>query len=133
MVNVEGEITYANESAGKILEVYKDKITGNYYNDRKWKQIDERGNPYPLEELPLAVTLREKTEVHNLIHGIVAPDGETKWLSVNSAPLLDVKGELTGAIASFRDMTEQKHVEEKLHISDTYYRNVLQFLPVVMY
>ena len=60
-VNVQGEITYANTAAGRILGVYKDEITGSYYNDRKWSQIDERGNPYPVEDLPLAVALREKT------------------------------------------------------------------------
>ncbi|MFW5769429.1 MAG: PAS domain S-box protein, partial [Spirochaetota bacterium] len=130
MVNVEGEITYANEAAGRILEVYENKITGSYYNDRKWRQIDERGNPYPLEELPLALTLRDKREVHNLVHGIVAPDGETKWLSVNSAPLLDADGELTGAVASFRDISEQKRMETALRESEAYYRNVLGFLPV---
>jgi PAS domain S-box-containing protein len=130
MVNVEGEITYANDAAGKILEVYKDKITGSYYNDRKWKQIDEGGNPYPLEELPLALTLTDKREVHNLVHGIVAPDGETKWLSVNSAPLLYADGEMSGAIASFRNISEQKSMETALRESEAYYRNVLQFLPV---
>ncbi len=114
MVNAEGEITYANEAAGRILEVYKNTITGSYYNDRKWRQIDEQGNPYPLEELPLALTLRDRREVHDLVHGIVAPGGETKWLSVNSAPLLDEDGKLTGAIASFRDITERRQAEQTL-------------------
>jgi PAS domain S-box-containing protein len=113
-VNVQGEITYANTAAGRILGVYKDEITGSYYNDRKWSQIDERGNPYPVEDLPLAVALREKREVYDLVHGIVAPDGEKKWLSVNSAPLLDADGELTGAIASFRDISNRIEIEEDL-------------------
>jgi PAS domain S-box-containing protein len=123
-VNVEGEITYANEAAGRILEVYQDKITGSYYNDRKWRQIDEDGNPYPLEALPLAVALREKREVFDLVHGIVAPDGETKWLSVNSAPLFDAEGGLSGAIASFRDISEKKQMERALRESEEQFRSI---------
>ncbi len=114
VVDLEGQITYANQSAERILEIYRDEIVGRYYNEREWRQIDEEGNPYPLAQLPLAVALREGREVQDLEHGILAPDGTAKWLSVNAAPLLDEQGQIYGAVASFRDTTERKQAEELL-------------------
>lgn len=113
-VNVEGEITYANPAAERILEVHKNKILGRYYQERSWHQIDEDGAPYPPERLPLALALTQRREVEGNEHGIEAPNGERKWLSVNAAPLIDETGELYGAIASFRDITEHKRAEAKL-------------------
>jgi light-regulated signal transduction histidine kinase (bacteriophytochrome) len=51
--------------------------------------------------------------VKGLEHAIIAQSGETKWLSVNAAPIVDQDGQLTGAIASFRDITDQKGTEER--------------------
>jgi PAS domain S-box-containing protein len=56
--------------------------------------------------------------VEGVEHGIVAPDGTTRWLSVNAAPLFDEKGQMHGAVASFRDITERKRVEESLRVKD---------------
>ncbi len=117
-VNPEGEITYANDAAERILEIYKDKILGRYYYEREWRQIDDQGDPYPPEQLPLALALQERRAVENLEHGIVAFNGETKWLSVNAAPMLDENGHLYGAVASFRDITERRRMEESLQIRD---------------
>jgi PAS domain S-box-containing protein len=112
-VDLEGRITYANLAAERILEVHKDKIQRRYYNQRKWQQINENGDPFPLDQLPLALALGQKREVRGLEHGIQAPNGQIKWLSVNAAPLLDESGQLYGAIASFRDITAQKKAESQ--------------------
>jgi PAS domain S-box-containing protein len=114
MVDLAGEITYANRAAEHILEIHKDDITGRYYYEQEWRPIDEHGEPYPPEQLPLSIALREQHEVDGLEHGVVAPDGEVKWLSVNAAPLLDERGQLCGAITSFRDITPRRRAEDAL-------------------
>jgi len=113
-VNQKGEIIYANPAAERILEVRLDDILGRYYCEREWRQIDEAGDPYPPERLPLAVALEQQREVRGLEHGIEAPSGERKWLSVNAAPLLDEDGRLYGAVASFRDVTEAKRAQKQI-------------------
>ncbi|MBN1814128.1 MAG: PAS domain S-box protein, partial [Anaerolineae bacterium] len=55
----------------------------------------------------------QRRQVEGVEHGIRALNGETKWLSVNAAPLLDEHGQLHGAVASFRDVTERKLAEER--------------------
>lgn len=115
MVTVDpaGQIIYFNQSAVNILGIGKD-ILGKFYDSREWKQIDEYGNLYPADKLPLAIVLKEKRVVHDVQHQIVAKDGESKWLSVNAAPLFDSSGELFGGIASFRDITKLKESEDKV-------------------
>ncbi|MCF7948605.1 MAG: PAS domain S-box protein [Spirochaetia bacterium] len=126
-VDAEGRIIYANETAERILGLHEDSVTGSYYSDRKFHQIDADGEPFPVEQLPLAVTLRERREVHGLVHGIVAPDGETRWLSVNTAALED------GAIASFREISEQRENANRLAASEKKYRDLAESVGAVLW
>jgi PAS domain S-box-containing protein len=112
-VDVDGRINYSNPAAERILNIGKD-ILGKYYQSREWRQIDENGEPYPQEKLPLSIALTERRAVTNLEHLIIASDGETKWLSVNAAPLFDEDGVFFGGIASFRDITGRKKSEEQI-------------------
>jgi PAS domain S-box-containing protein len=114
MVTTEGKIIFANHAAETILGIKKDEIEGKYYNSREWKQLDEFDNPYPLDQLPLAIAMREQRPVEAIKHAIVSPEGEKKWLTVNAAPLFDEEGNLYGAIAGFQDSTHRKQIEQQL-------------------
>jgi PAS domain S-box-containing protein len=111
IVDLSGQIVYANRAAETILEITKDGLLGKYLSSREWRQIDEHGNPYPTERLPLTIALKEAREVEKVEHPVINPDGQIKWLSINSAPLFDENHKLYGAVASFRDITEQKRAE----------------------
>jgi hypothetical protein len=113
-VDVEGQITFANPAAERILEIARDEIQGRYYQEHEWQQIDEQGNPFSPDLLPLAQALSKRRSVEGIEHGIQTADGRTKWLSVNAAPLVRDDGEAYGAVASFRDVTERKQAEQAL-------------------
>ena len=126
MVDPQGQITDANPAAERILGLSKDQITDKYYDARDWRQIDEQGNPYPRDQLPVAVALRERREVERLEHGILSPDGTWKWLSVNAAPVFDEIGRLFGVIANFRDVSIRKRAEIDLRKSNELVTNILE-------
>ena len=111
VVNIKGEIIYANRQAAQILKLKMDDMLGTYFYAEKWGSIDENGNPFPKEKLPLYQALTLKTKVPELEHGLLHEDGSETWLSINAAPLYDRKKTLMGAVATFRDITEQKEME----------------------
>jgi PAS domain S-box-containing protein len=114
VVDPEGRITYANPAAIRILELKYEEALERYYDEEGWQQIDAAGEPFPRDRLPLAIALRDLHPVAGVEHGIISPTGERKWLSVNAAPLFDEQGELYGAVASFRDVTERQRAEQAL-------------------
>lgn len=111
-IDLNGQIEYSNASAQEILDIGHDDISGKFYQSRQWHQVDSEGNPYPLDQLPLATVLQKQCKVSNVEHGIIASNGDWKWLSVNAAPIFDDEGHLSGAIASFRDITKQRLAEK---------------------
>ncbi len=114
VVDVNGDITYANQTAADILSLESEEIEHRYFASKDWRQVDEAGNLYPEDKLPLAIALREKKQAISVEHGILAPGEKLKWLNVNAAPLFDYKGTLIGAVASFLDVTERKQSEQSL-------------------
>lgn len=113
-VTLQGEIIYVNKGASKILDIEKSEIEKRYFNAKEWILIDASGNPYPLDQLPLTITMREKKEVGPIEHGIINESGVKKWLSVHAVPLFDKDNNMYGAVASFRDITERHEFQNKL-------------------
>ncbi len=135
MTDPTGQIIYANRGADRILNVRRDDLLSTYYYSRAWRQVDEHGQPYPHERLPLAIALGERRSVESLEHGIIASNGEWKWLSVNAVPLIDADGQLYGAAATFRDMTARKRMETELRETRDYLENLLNYAnaPIIVW
>ena len=110
-VNLLGEIVYANHSAQRILNTKKSEITGKFFFSTHWKQMDEKGNVIPPENLPLAIALRNQSEVGPIEHKLQDEKGNWKWVSVYAAPLFNCEKKIYGAVATFREITKQKQVE----------------------
>jgi PAS domain S-box-containing protein len=71
------------------------------------------GTLLPLAQSPIAEVLRTGIPVFNTEVFIERPDGSRLPVVVNFAPLRSAEGEITGAIASFVDITERKRAEEQ--------------------
>jgi len=112
-VDCSGKINYCNKGAEQILGVGKN-ILGKYHQGGDWIYFDEKGEPYPGDQLPLSIVLRDRSTVTGIELKIVKQNGEMKYLSMNAAPLIDETGKLLGGIASFRDVTGSKLAEENI-------------------
>jgi signal transduction histidine kinase/PAS domain-containing protein len=83
---------------------------------RLLQPCDAQGNPIPLERMPVARFLRGETltSEQGMEYFITALDGREVALSVTGAPLPNGDGQIIGAVAVFRDVTERKRLEREL-------------------
>jgi PAS domain S-box-containing protein len=102
-----GAITDANPAACTILGLTLDEMQGRSSMDPRWRAIREDGTDLPGAEHPAMITLETGNPVTGAIMGIELPDGERRWLRVNSRPLVDDRTvERRGVITTFADVTE---------------------------
>lgn len=106
-VSAAGVIEYANAAAERVLGLRREGIEGRFATDESWERILADGRPMPLDQVPVAIVLRERRQVLGVEHGLRRGDGVTRWLRVNAAPVFGMAGELEGVVAEFTDVTEE--------------------------
>ncbi|WP_436926411.1 bacterio-opsin activator domain-containing protein [Halosimplex amylolyticum] len=124
VVDPSGDISFANERAEKTLGLERDEITSRTYRQREWHITYDDGTPVPVEEHPVTRVLETGEPDYGFEHWIELPDGTERWLSSNSAPVLDGDGTVEYVVVGFEDATSLKEREDKL-TSDQ--RRVLDF------
>ena len=110
-INTEGYFMHINEVACRLLRTTEEQLIGMSALENDWPKVDEQGNPLSLDQIPLAIALRENRPVRGFECGLQFDD-RTVWLSVHAAPLYNDLKEQTGAVAYLIDIT-QKKINEK--------------------
>jgi len=99
---------FANPALGKILGVPVDQLIG-----RSWKEFlceDQR----KILDQQLQLRKAGKKSIYEV--EVTAADGETRQVRIEATPKLDAAGHYCGTFAVFRDITERKRTEAKLHL-----------------
>lgn len=115
LVDREGQLTFANARAEEILGLSRDALTQRTYNAPEWRITDYEGGPFPQEELPFNQVMAQGEPVYDVRHAIEHPDGHRSLLSINSAPLRDASGQITGMVSTIEDVTERVQEERRRH------------------
>jgi PAS domain S-box-containing protein len=85
-----------DEIVGKTdFDIYPRELAAGYYADEQ--EVIRSGQPL--------VNREERT---------IDPEGKTRWLLTTKVPLRDDQGNVVGIVGVNRDITERKHMEEKL-------------------
>lgn len=113
--DIDGYLELYNEAAvvlwGRVPEIGIDKWCG------AWKVTDTQGNEIPLEDCAMGVVVREGRVVKMDII-IERPDGTKRWIIPNPQPIYNSEGQITGAINTLIDITEQIQAREKIRLSE---------------
>ena len=87
------------------------------------------GTLLPHDQSPVLDALRTGVPAHNVEVFIERPDGSRLPVLVNFAAIKNARGEVTGAITSFIDITERKRAEEELRLAEKRLRFVMDSMP----
>ncbi|RZM14236.1 MAG: PAS domain-containing protein, partial [Pedobacter sp.] len=110
IVDSQGQPTYANGMAQKILDASVNELQDRAYNDQKWKNLHLDGRVLPEEDHPVMVMLNTGLAVYDQEIGIQKPDGEIFYITINAAPLFDNQSVLTGGVCTFMDTTNRRRL-----------------------
>jgi PAS domain S-box-containing protein len=113
--SADGEITYANKVAERILAFPAKEITEKTSEDPAWQMVLEDGTPVPAEDHPSMITLRTGTPMRNEVRGLFADDPEkTRWLLINTEPVFREESETPAdVIITFNDISERINADEE--------------------
>ena len=103
-----GSFVEANQAAAQMLGLTQAQLLGRSTVDERWRTVRDDMSPYPGDQHPISRSARDGSSVRGDSLGVLTPDGEQRWLLVNSEPLRDAAGAVAGAVACFIDVTEQR-------------------------
>ena len=108
-----GRITFANPATERLLGWTLDEVMGQPAHAQHHHTRPD-GTPYPAEECPVYAAFRDG-RVHRVDDEVFwRKDGTSVPVEYTSTPIRE-HGVLAGAVVVFRDITERKLAEEKLH------------------
>jgi PAS domain S-box-containing protein len=103
--DIDGRIVRWNSAAEVALGLSADEINGRTSLDPRWRAIRPDGSVWAGDTHPAMQVLRTHAEVHDQTMGIDQPDRGLVWLRVNSTPIVDGHGTVTGVLTTFVDLT----------------------------
>lgn len=110
--DADGYIQLYNKAAVELWG--REPVTGKDQWCGSWKIYRMDGSPLPLDECPMAITLKEGKEVRDREIIVEKPSGERRIIMPYPQPIFDDSGRLTGAINMLMDITEKKESEKSV-------------------
>jgi PAS domain S-box-containing protein len=114
--DADGFITYYNEAAaegwGRRPELGVEQWCGS------WQILTPDGENVPLDDCPMAITLKEDRPIRDVELLVERPDGTRLNVLPHPTPLHDADGALVGAVNVFVDITPRKQMEQALKESE---------------
>jgi PAS domain S-box-containing protein len=111
-----GIITDCNVAAEHILGRHRDWVRGRRPAAVLRDVVDEAGAELAAERLLGDGALRGGAPEDGLVACVRRPDGERRWVSASSAPVLGAEGRPEGVVTTLSDITERREAERATRI-----------------
>ncbi len=114
--DAEGHLVYANDAAAQLvgfdtaaafLSAPLPEVLARF------ELLDEHHQPLPFDELPGRVAFRDGSSAERTICYRIRETGEERWAIVRATPVRGESGEVSLAINSFHDVTEQRRSSDR--------------------
>jgi diguanylate cyclase (GGDEF)-like protein/PAS domain S-box-containing protein len=135
MVDTEGIVLQVNEAFEVMFETPRVRLIGERLEDLLGKGqsaglelVDADGDPVEVRDHPIAVSLRGGRRSVGVVLGLRPAGRLPMWMRVNAQPMVAVGGAVTGAVASFTDITAARHSAAELHREEQFLQVLLDTL-----
>jgi len=115
--SAKGVVTDCNRQAQEMLLVPGRQLLGRDRLADEGMVVRPDLTPYPLSERPSVRTLRTGQGLRGELVGHMRGAGELRWHMVNTEPLHDATGHLTGVISCMVDVTQQREQQQLLTLA----------------
>jgi PAS domain S-box-containing protein len=112
IVDRHGRFLFFNEAAGRIMGVGPVECPPDEWSTVYGCYLPDGVTLYPPERLPLTRAMRGERVLDEEIFIRNPENPEGSWINVNSSPLLDEKGAVSGGVVVFRDVTTHRRSRE---------------------
>ena len=129
IVGSDGGMQFANDRAEEIFGRSRSRINALSFDDPEWDEVDEDGEPLSRDELPFPRIVESGEPLFDQVSGVLRPDGERVWVSVNGAPVYDDRGKIESIVFSIEDITERRKQQRALEKSERRYRTLAESFP----
>ena len=119
--NPEGYITMVNEAVEKMLGYSRDELIGKHPTE-----LGIKGNDHDRKREEFVASLQEDGHVIGFEHTWVKKDGSLLDIGMNITFLKDTQENITGAVASVRDITERKKAEQEIKETKDFLENTFR-------
>jgi PAS domain S-box-containing protein len=108
--DIKGVIEGGNKALVEALKLSKPEDLKGMTEANMWK----REEVVNLFRSLTKESIEKKEPKINVKESIIDDSGDHKWLRIDCIPLKDEKGDVTGVLVTYRDITEEKQYEEEL-------------------
>ena len=119
--NPEGYITMVNEAVEKMLGYSRDELIGKHPTE-----LGVKGNEHDRKREEFVTSLQEDGNVIGFEHTWVRKDGSFVDIGMNITFLKDGDENITGAVASIRDITERNKAEKEIKETKDFLENTFR-------
>ena len=112
-----GEVIECNVAATELLGLSREALIGRRGLTGEGGAVRDDLTPYPVSERPSNRTLRLGKGLRGESMGLLSDSGEVRWLLVNTEPIRDAAGNLTGVVSCSVDVSAQKAQQQVLALA----------------
>ncbi|MEJ2232077.1 MAG: PAS domain S-box protein, partial [Nitrospirales bacterium] len=126
-LDLDGNTTFVNPAAAKMLGYQVEELMGIPMH-AMMHHTKPDGTPYPRETCPMYAAFKDGT-VHQVDDEVLwRKDGTSFPVEYTSTPMWE-EGRLTGAVVTFKDITERKETEDVIRKGERKFRAIYEQAP----
>ncbi len=135
MVDAGGTVVRVNESFEVMFEAPRIRVVGRPFEDMLSRGeadgivlVDGDGAEVPVTDHPVLVGLRHARRAVGVVLGILREGRRPMWVRVNIQPMVGADGHVSGAVASFSDITAAREAAAELRRDEQFLQVLLDTL-----